>query len=478
MKTSNQNATGSCLVLARIYPGQRLLFLVGLMVLAGMLRGVSSPRSPVEANEFASLPASQAVSAGQVSIVDMGAVGDGATMNTRSIQAAIDRAAAMGGGTVVIPRGVFLSGALFLKPGVNLHFSRGGVLKASTDMTNFPPQRVRIEGHFEAHYTPALINADGCDGLQISGEGTLDGNGKPIWDQFWQLRRHSKNPGNFPNLSIPRAQLCAINHSEKVLIQGVTFKDSQFWNLHLYNCRNVTVNGSRFQVPDDYKQAPSTDGIDVDSCQDVRISNCFFSVTDDCIALKGSKGPFAMNDVSSPPVEDVRITGCTFKRGGGVTLGSEATVVRNVVVENCRFIGPVNVLNFKLRPDTPQCYEDIHYDNIVLDAPGGVIVSIKPWTQYFNLQGQPPPQSVVRNISLSHVTGHFGAFGLIQGNQGQTRFGDIQLENFDVKLKNGRLQAPGLKSLEMFHVLVNGSMRPSGRLDSARPPGQNVPGAG
>ncbi len=122
------------------------------------------------------------------------------------------------------------------------------------------------------------------------------------------------------------------------------------------------MQNARFQVPDDYKRAPSSDGIDVDSCQDVGIKGCYFSVTDDSVCMKGSKGPDALNDKESPPVERVRVSDCTFKRGdAAVTCGSEATAVRDLVVENCRIIGAMNVLNcLKLRSDTPQQYEDIH----------------------------------------------------------------------------------------------------------------------
>ena len=121
-------------------------------------------------------------------IAAFGAVADDATVNTRSIQAAIDHVAASGGGTVVVPSGVFVSGALFLKPRVNLHLQKGAVLKCSTDMANFPVQRTRIDGHFENKFNPALINVTGCDGFRLTGEGTLDGAGRPISDLFWKMR--------------------------------------------------------------------------------------------------------------------------------------------------------------------------------------------------------------------------------------------------------------------------------------------------
>ncbi len=394
----------------------------------------------------------------RASISDAGAVGDGTTLNTGKIQAAIDELAAKGGGTLVVPKGVFLTGALFLKPGVNLHLEKDAVLKGTTDMEQYPRMRIRIEGHFEENYSSGLINAEGCDGLQITGEGTLDGNGRPIWDLFWKLRKAAKDKANFRNLSIPRAQLCIINRSKNVLIDGVTFKDSQYWNLHLYDCQNVAVQNARFQVPDDYKQAPSTDGIDVDSCQDVEIKGCYFSVTDDCIAMKGTWGPFALEDKESRPVERVRVMDCTFRRGhAAVTCGSDASVVRNLLVENCRVTGAMSVLCFKLRADTPQTYENITYRDLALDSDDGTLISIYPWGQYTDLRGQPPPKSAVRNITVSDVTGHFGKFGAIQPRPGQTTISDITLDNIDVTLKDAKLKVDkDAANLKFQNVTVNG----------------------
>lgn len=390
-------------------------------------------------------------------ITEFGAVADGKSVNTKAIQDAIDHLAARRGGTVIIPRGIFVSGALFFKPKVHLHLEAGAVLRCSTDMANFPARRTRIEGHFEDKFTPALINATNCDGLQITGEGTLDGAGRPIWDLFWKLRNAAPDPRNFPNIGIPRARLALIEHSRGVRIEGVTFRDSQFWNLHIYNCDGVLVRQTRFEVPDDYRQAPSTDGVDIDSSRNVTVDGCFFSVTDDCIACKGSRGPHAMEDKSSPPVERIRVRNCVYKRGGGVlTLGSEATIVRDVIVEDCRIIGHVRVTTLKLRPDTPQHYEDITFRNITSEDSAGAILSIQPWSQYANLQGAAPPQSVVRNVKLIGIKGRFASFGTIRPNPGQTEISNVLLKDFDVALQEDKLAASGVTDLKFEDVIVNG----------------------
>jgi alpha-L-rhamnosidase len=217
------------------------------------------------------------------------------------------------------------------------------------------------------------------------------------------------------------------------------------------------VRNVRFQVPDDYRQAPSTDGIDIDSSRNVTVDGCHFSVTDDCIACKGSKGPHAMEDKDSPAVEHIRVKNCTFKRGGGVlTCGSEATVVRDVVAEDCRITGAVRIATLKLRPDTPQHYEDITFRNITSEGPSSGIIQMAPWSQYFDLQGMEPPKSIVKNLKFIGIKGTYSSFGTIKPNPGQTEISDVLLKDFDVTVKNGMLNTSGVTDLKFEDVIVNG----------------------
>lgn len=386
-------------------------------------------------------------------IAERGAVGDGKTLNTRAIQAVIDDCGQLGGGTILVPKGVFVSGSLFLKPGVNLELQEGAVLKGSTNIEDYPKLNTRIEGHFEP-WRAALINADGVDHLRITGSGTLDGSGEPFWKAFYS-RRSANNKTT--NLDVERPRLALIQRSKDVQIRGITFLNSGFWNLHLYRCQDVTVDNCRFQAPSASKpdnHAPSSDGIDVDSSQDVAIRHCFFSVGDDCIALKGSKGPFALQDKDSPPVERIQITNCIFVAGGGiVTFGSEATIVRDVKVERCISRGPT-VLRLKLRPDTPQLYENVSMSDITLED-GGAIFKVSPWTQYFDLKGQEPPKSVVRNIVIEKVRGSGASLGEITGHPNAT-ISAIVLKNVDVQLKNTDMKISQITNLQFQNVKVNG----------------------
>lgn len=402
------------------------------------------------------------------------ALGDGKSLDTEAIQKSIDTLASQGGGTLVVPRGTFLTGALFLKPGVNLHLEKDAVLLGTSDIAQYPPRPTRIEGHTQV-WRPALLNAEHCPGLRITGDGTIRGGGKPFWTAFWS--RYNAN-NRTKNLDVDRPRNIFISDSDRISLSGIFLRDSGFWNLHLYRCRDVTVDRLDIETP---RGAPSTDGIDVDSCQNVVIRDCRISVDDDDIALKGSKGPNADRDEESPAVEHVLVTGCTFGLGQGVvTLGSEACSVRDVTVEHCKVsckIGYNNLIRLKLRPDTPQHYSDIRYRDITFDSPGK-FVSIEPWTQYFDLKGESAPVQTVENITVEHVTGSTTRFGRIEGPKGSNLrnivFRDITLNLKKPAVAFGRKNTTadslisGVSNLVLEKVLLNGvpltEPNPSGKL--------------
>lgn len=375
---------------------------------------------------------------------------------TDGIHMAISACRDAGGGTVVVPEGVFVSGAIFLKPGVNLRLAKGAVLKASTDMKDFPERRVRIEGHFEERFSVAFINADGCDGLRIDGEGTLDGSGRPAWDRFWAAMDEATKSGReFDNLETPRPQLCLISNSKNVAVEGVTFKDSAFWNLHLYNCSSVLVRNARFQVPDDVSRAPSTDGIDVDSCQDVVIDGCTFSVTDDCVCLKGNRYDGLDQEPKSPPVKNVLVKNCTFLRGDGAfVLGTEAQGISDAEMRDCVVRGEMPMLRMKLRADTPnQDYRNISVRNVRLEDRASEIVVVSPK----HGAKVPTPEKTISTISgilIENISGKVRSFGTLSGGA-VAKVGNVTLRNIDVKA-TGRteLNTEGVSGLKLENVSV------------------------
>ncbi|QDU55506.1 glycoside hydrolase family 28 protein [Aeoliella mucimassa] len=402
-----------------------------------------------------------------LNVIDHGATPGGQALCTQAIQQAIDTAADDGGGRVVVPAGVFKTGALFLKQGVELHLADDAVLLGSTDLADYPKRVTRIEGHFEP-WRPALVNAEGMSRVAITGQGTLDGNGKPFWAAFWKRRK--ENP-KCTNLEVERPRLMFIDGASEVLVQGIHFKDSGFWNLHVYRCRNVVIDGITITAPHgdppqitDISQpwdeisidrAPSSDGIDVDSCQGVTIRNCTISVGDDCIALKGSKGPLAMQDESSPPVENVLVTDCNFENGHGMlTCGSEATIIRNVVVRRCRVGNGVPMVRYKLRPDTPQLYENFVFEDLEL-AGAQALFDVKPWRQFFDLGDHAPPVSTVQNVVIRNLTGNVRSLGELRGNEGDV-IRNLTIENVDLSTEKPGFRIGDVEGLVAKQAFVDG----------------------
>lgn len=386
-------------------------------------------------------------------ITGYGAVGDGKTLNTTAIQRAIDEASAAGAGVVEIPKGKFLSGSIFLKSGVELHLVEGGMLFGSDNIEDYPKINTRIEGHFEP-WRMALVNAQKLTRVRITGKGILDGNGLTFWKAFWARRQAN---ARCTNLEVERPRLMFIDRCTDVQITGVSLQDSGFWNLHLYNSREVLIDGIRITIPTAHKtgvRGPSTDGIDVDSSQNVTIRNTYISNHDDNIALKGTKGPLADKDSASPPVENILVENVEVGDGNGlITCGSEATLIRNVMVRNSKMTGKATMLTLKLRPDTPQHYENITMDGITL-AGSGRLLNIAPWTQFFDLQGHPAPSRQINNVTLRNIKGEYGTMGTLRGNAGDV-IRDITLENIEVKLTNNQFVLGPTQNFTLKNVNVN-----------------------
>ena len=244
--------------------------------------------------------------------------GDSTALQTEAIQKVIDTAASQGGGVVVVPRGTFLTGSLFFRPGTHLHLREGARLKGSDAITHYKIVKTRLEGQ-TLNYFAALINADGVDGFTITGSGTIDGNGRRFYDEFW-LRRKV-----FPkctNLEALRPRMIYISDSKNVTVQDVRLVYSGFWTNHLYRCSRVRYIGCYIYAPTSgYPKGPSTDALDLDACQDVHVRGCYINVNDDAVCLKGGKGTFVDKDSTNGPCRNVLIENVTYGvAGAGVTL--------------------------------------------------------------------------------------------------------------------------------------------------------------
>ncbi|MBQ3070522.1 MAG: exopolygalacturonase [Tidjanibacter sp.] len=366
-------------------------------------------------------------------VTDYGVVNDSTLVQTESLQRVIDLAAEKGG-VVVVPEGVYLSGALFFKPNTHLHIEEGGVLKGSDDISDFPIVETRIEGR-SVKYFAALVNADKVDGFTISGKGTINGNGMRYWRAFWLRRKW--NP-QCTNMDEQRPRLMYISNCCDVQIEDVTLRNSPFWNCHLYRCERVKILDVTILAPFEPVKAPSSDAIDIDVCCDVLVKGCYMSVNDDAIALKGGKGPYADVAPENGSNERILIEDCNFGLCHScLTCGSESIHNRNVLMRRIKIDKADRLLWLKMRPDTPQNYEYI----TVEDIEGSVtsFLYIHPWTQFFDLQGRKDiPMSYGRNITMKDCDIDCKVFFNVKSADDQYRLIDFRFEKLDIRAERDK----------------------------------------
>ncbi|MBN2745002.1 MAG: right-handed parallel beta-helix repeat-containing protein [Marinilabiliaceae bacterium] len=386
-----------------------------------------------------------------------GVKADSTLLNTRAIQKVIDKAHAKGGGTIVVPKGVFLTGALFFKPGTRLKLMEGAVIKGSDTIADYPLMASRMEGK-NLDYFAALINATHVKGFSITGPGTIDGNGYKFWDQFWARREEGRRQGRtVTNLEVHRPRLIFIWGCDSVTLRDVKLRNAGFWTTHLYQCNDVLIEGCDIRSPFKPVKAPSTDGIDLDVCKRVTIRNCYISVNDDGVCIKGGKGPLAHTLPENGIVEDVLIENCTFGQSHGtLTLGSECIHARNITLRNCVMQNTCPVLRLKMRPDTHQIFENITIENITGNS--GPLIEMRPWKQFFDLEGTTQqPKATVRNIVMSniHVTATY--FGEMAGNAHDT-VSDIVFRNITVQSPGQGMKCLYPDAVTLENVSENGEV--------------------
>ncbi len=364
-------------------------------------------------------------------VTDYGVKQDSTLLQTEALQAVIDRAAEKGG-VVVIPKGVFLSGSLFFKQDTHLHLEEGAVLKGSDDIADFKIVRTRIEGQ-TLDYFAALVNADNVAHFTITGKGTIDGNGLRYWRSFWLRRK--VNP-KCTNMDEMRPRLVYISNSRDVQIEGVTLQNSPFWTSHYYRVDRLRLLGVRFYAPAAPVKAPSSDAIDLDVCRDVLVKNCYLSVNDDAIALKGGKGPWADQDPNNGSNERIIIEDCTFGFCHScLTCGSESIHNRNIILRRIRVDKATRLLWLKMRPDTPQNYEYITVEDITGNV--GSFLYVRPWTQFFDLKGRKDmPLSYGRHITMRRIKAECKTFFNVKRADDQYHLSDFLFEDLEITAEN------------------------------------------
>ncbi|MFB9769213.1 glycoside hydrolase family 28 protein [Lactiplantibacillus modestisalitolerans] len=271
---------------------------------------------------------------------------------TATIQQAIDALVAQGGGQLTLQAGDYEVGSLQLGSHLTLYLEAGARLKFSNQIDLYPTVKSRWEGATRLVYR-ACLYGNQLTHVKLAGDGIIDGQGARWWQRF---ENHEAE------LEYPRPYLYSVEHSKQVVIDGLTFTNSPAWTLHPFDCDNVWINGTTVINP---KNSPNTDGLDPESCRNVRITNCCFDVGDDCIAIKAGTEEAA----EAIACENIIISGCNMSHGhGGVVFGSEMSGdIRNVTITNCTFQDTDRGIRFKTRRGRGGKISEIMVTNIVMD---------------------------------------------------------------------------------------------------------------
>jgi len=352
-------------------------------------------------------------------ITKYGAIAGGSNDCTTAIVKAIDACHAAGGGRVVVPGGVFLTGAIHLQSNVNLHLADDATLKFSTDPKNYLPiVFTRYEGVECMNYSP-FIYAFEQKNIAITGKGTLDGSASDASWWAWARRGANREPAPgrrsaatlnemsergapvkervFGEGQFLRPNLIQPYRCNNVLIEGVTIHNSPMWEINPVLCTNVTVRGVNI-----LSHGPNNDGCDPESSYDVLIEDCIFDTGDDCIAIKSGRN----NDGRRVNVaaENIIVRNCTMKDGhGGVVMGSEISGhCRNVFVENCKMDSPNldRALRFKDNARRGGVIENVFMRNCEVGRVREAVLTIDfMYEEGTNGMFRP----IVRNVALENV---------------------------------------------------------------------------
>ena len=304
---------------------------------------------------------------------DFGLKSDTSVLSTRFIQSAIDACHEKGGGTVIIPSGVYRIGALFIKSGVNLHLSKGTTLIASEDIRDYPEFPSRIAG-IEMTWPSAVVNIMDAENAALTGEGFIDCRGKVFWDKYWEMRKEyeKKKLRWIVDYDCKRVRGILVSNSKHITLKDFTLVRTGFWACQILYSDHCSVDGVTINN-NVGGHGPSTDGIDIDSSTNILVENCEVDCNDDNICIKAGRDADGLR--VNRPTENVVIRNCTARKGAGlVTCGSETSgSIRNVLAHDLIAYGTGSVLRLKSSMNRGGTVENIYVTGVEADSVSNVL---------------------------------------------------------------------------------------------------------
>ena len=335
------------------------------------------------------------------------------------INQAINHVAANGGGHVIIPKGIWCTGAIHLKSNIDLHFEEGAVLNFSTNPKDYlPVVLVMFEGIRCYNYSPFIYGRD-LENIAVTGSGVLEGNGEAWWpwkqnqtgimDLYYagsDLRPVEERVYGTVEAGV-RSPFVQLLNCKNVLLEGFTLHNSPFWNVDPVWCENIIVRGITIDSPYD---SHNTDGINMDSCRNGLVEDCtVMNAGDDLFCLKAGRN--ADGREVGVPCENIVIRCCKSIgkcRSGGIVIGSEMSAgVRNILAYDCEFADNLNGIRIKSKDGRGGVIENIEYRNIHLQkGMRGINLSYR----YDDVNPADDPKDkgvflpIIRNIYFENIT--------------------------------------------------------------------------
>lgn len=387
-------------------------------------------------------------------VADFGAIPDGTTLNTAAIQATIDSCAAQGGGKVIFNKGKYLTGALYLKSNVELHVGKGVELLGSQDLSDYPEIPTRVAG-VEMRWPSALVNILNQQNAAVTGDGVIDGQGKPFWDTYWALRDEydRKKLRWVVDYDAKRPRTLLVDGCRDVLIEDVTFRRAGFWTVHILYSSYVTVNGITIRN-NIGGHGPSTDGIDIDSSSWILIQNSDIDCNDDNFCFKSGRDWDGLR--VNRPTEYVLIQNCISRNGAGlITFGSETSGgMRHILARNLRAYGTRSGIRFKSAKNRGGIVEDLLLEDITMDSVDVAIDITANWYPSYSYTSLP------RGYDIRRVPDHWvKLLEPVPKERGIPTFRNIRVRNVTGKNVKRAIQAEGLRenplqqfSFENIHI--------------------------
>ena len=377
-------------------------------------------------------------------VSDYGAIADGATLNTKAIQKAIDACASSGGGIVTFEKGKYLSGSLCLKEGVNFEIPKGTLLLGSTNIEDYPEIYTRVAG-IEMRWPSALINVLDQKNVMLSGSGIIHAQGKVFWDTYWKMRKEYEAKGLrwIVDYDCKRPRTLLISNSEDVTVKDLTFQQAGFWTIQLLYSSYCTVDGVIIQN-NVGGHGPSTDGVDVDSSSCILIENCDIDCNDDNFCLKSGRDADGLR--VNRPTEYVVIRNCLSRAGGGLlTCGSETSGgIRYILAEGLKAKGTNVAIRLKSAMNRGGTTEHIYIRDIELENVSTVFEANVNWNPAYSYstlpkeyENKPLPDHWVKMLER------------VDPKKGVPSFRDVYVS--DIKIKNSHkfLEISGSKDAYM-----------------------------